>query len=326
MLVVNDRDQVELRLNAKVLRQFDVQNEHFLADSKVVCNIDRRDLVRLLETALGYSATSQGAIVIWTYYDEISPEQPIVRTLLSLDGDISQKIYQPCLRYAYIDLIFKTHSYVIRQISQQLVITIANYLDSKLFPINLFFCSLIGSLTFCNAIDAIAKPWLNQFLANPVFLWFSNFPWRCWLVAIAFSLMVLCIWKLSSHLLENKSDRPQSTLANLSKLTANFAINKIFIPLGQILDQGWVQKLAWVAIAMLGICWLILLSDQYLKFISIDPRLLTLISNIEHILETTFSFSLYSVRQKIWQIISQFLFSSKAVSALFKFVTNRFAI
>ncbi|MDX2254228.1 MAG: hypothetical protein NW214_01795 [Pseudanabaenaceae cyanobacterium bins.39] len=320
MLVVNDRDQVELRLDAKVLRQVDLKNQSFFQGLEIDCRIEHRDLSRLLETALGISPIAQGVIVIRTYCDEISLDKPIVRTLLSLDGDLSQKIHQVCLKHQHIDRIFAIHTYAVRQISQQLVKAIAKYLDSKLFPIKLFLFSLIGTLTLCDPINAGVNYLTKHVLPNPLLQWFVNFPWRCLALAIALSLIALCTWLVFSKLSDRrrsrqKSNRSQSLVTNLIKL----AINKIFVPIGTILDQKVTQRLSWLAIAILLICWLV-----NWQIVPISPNVLSVTKAIEANLEPTFSLALYSVRQTVWQFLTQFLLSNKFLNTIFKFLIKRF--
>ena len=170
---------------------------------------------KVLTQIVGLSKINrQGAIVIWTYYsdtdysdtnenflsdpqnlseqlsEQLSERSPILRTLITIDGDMHQKVCYEILEHPLGDRILKAHSYIIGQISGQFKTVIGDYLDSKLRPLSLATISMVTVLTWCDPLRKIGK-----YLNLPDFV-FGN----CWLTVAVVPIAIFIIWWFNSKL------------------------------------------------------------------------------------------------------------------------------
>ena len=199
-LDIGDDHQINLRLNLKVLTQIEQDikelktlNTLLIADREVIYPLDKQKLLKVFGSGVGAVSPYQGVIVIWTYYDdnseeksaqklEITPKKsPVLRTVMHIDGDMTQKVRQNILSHPEADRILQAHGFAIAQISRQLTSAIADYLEEQIRPWVIATVSSVATYT-----------WGESFLHLP--------PNQLWLWAIAIFLGVLAIFLISSKL------------------------------------------------------------------------------------------------------------------------------
>ena len=200
-------DEIVLRLTPSVLTQIDldtkgisVGNNLYKRDAEIIYRINSQKLLQVLASSLGMASKRQGAIAIWTYYTDgkqdlsASEPSPILRTLMSIDGDLSQKVSQDILKHPQADRILKVHSFLVGQVSQQFVTAIADYIEEKLRPFAIATVSFVTTITWCEPLQNIGKRF--SFSAALVALLAD----QCLKIAIAAPIVVLMIWWIYSKL------------------------------------------------------------------------------------------------------------------------------
>jgi hypothetical protein len=136
--------------------------------------------------------------------------------LISIDGDLSQKVCQDILKHPQSDRILKAHSFLVSQISRQFVTAIADYIEEKLRPFEIAIISFVTTVT-----------------------WFKN----SWLIAIAAPITVLMVWWICSKLNLNLPTLPkdiQKIFANLIELLESKTFQVLAIAVVLTVFLGWV--------------------------------------------------------------------------------------
>jgi hypothetical protein len=248
LAIVND--EINLWLNPRVLTQIDRDTQGLAVDHEIIYRINSLELLQVLASSMGMAACRQGAIAIWTYYTEVnsSPNSstkpsPILRTLMNIDGDLSQKVCADILQHPQADRLFKAHSFLVSQISLQLITAIDDYIEEKLRPFSIAIASFLFTITWQEPLQKLAKqfkvpealiaPLANQGLA----------------IAIAAPIVVLLIWWISAKL--------KLTLPTIPKTIQQFGADSLKLlesPFFQIVAIAVVITLVFCAIA---IKWLI---------------------------------------------------------------------
>lgn len=251
-------EEIIVCLNPQVLMQIEQDtlwllnrqniNRQNISNKNIIYKLESRDLLQVLASSLGITPLSKGAIVIWTYYTDVpikaqnainsfaglaTNQAPILRTLMNVDGDISQKVCQDILQHPFSDRILQAHSFVIGQISQQLVTAIKTYLEAQLRPLVILIVSLITTFAWYEPFHNATK---NLRFSSAIV---NNF----WIDAIILFLIVfILIWvinklKLSFDFLESK----------FAKLIAIAAVLTVFlewlIPSIKLLNNNLMIKI-----------------------------------------------------------------------------------
>ena len=90
-------DEIILRLNPTVLTQIEQESQGFVErydqNEDIIYNLNSQELLKVLASSVGLAPLSQGTIIIWTYYTDITDKNgslsnlpdlnqlPILRTL-----------------------------------------------------------------------------------------------------------------------------------------------------------------------------------------------------------------------------------------------------
>ncbi len=273
-------DEIRLRLNPSVLAQIDHDTQSVAAENEIVYRVNSQDLLQVLASSVGLAAQQQGAIIIWTYYTDAvenlpeAKQSPTLRTLISIDGDLNQKVCQDILKHPQADRILKAHSFLVSQISRQFLTAIADYVEEKLRPFAIATVSFATTITWCEPLQNLGKR-LNLPENFSAFL-----TSQCWHMAIAAPIVVLMIWWISSKL--------NLTLPDTPKL-----VKKLFANLLHLLESPIFRLVAIVAIVILIFCWIAL------KFTNPIGRANTLIGMLESYLEPYIPVAIISLRQWI---------------------------
>jgi hypothetical protein len=250
------------------------------AENEIIYRVNSQELLQVLASSVGISAQRQGAIAIWTYYtdkDENSPDKNqslILRTLITIDGDLNQKVCQDILKHPHADRILKAHSFLVSQISRQFLTAITDYVEEKLRPFAIATVSFATTITWCEPLQKLGKR-LNLPENFSAFL-----TSQCWHIAIAAPIVVLMIWWIYSKL--------NLTLPDTPKLA-----QKIFTRLLQLLESPIFRLVAVVALIILISCWIAL------KFTNPIGRANTLIGVLESYVEPYLPVAIISLRQWI---------------------------
>jgi hypothetical protein len=256
-------DEISLRLNPSVLTEIDLDTQSLAAsgdrEDEIIYRVNNQELLQVLASGVGMASLRQGAIVIWTYYTDVTEGNvcelsPILRTLISIDGDLSQKVCQDILKHPQSDRILKAHSFLVGQISRQFVTAIADYIEEKLRPFEIAIISFVTTVT-----------------------WFKN----SWLIAIAAPITVLMIWWIYTKL-------------NLNLPTLPKDIQKIFANLIELLESKTFQVLAIAVVLTVFLGWVAIQVA-----IPIDNRLHSLIITIQSYLELYLPIAIISLRKSI---------------------------
>lgn len=256
-------DEISLRLNPSVLTEIDLDTQSLAAsgdrEDEIIYRVNNQELLQVLASGVGMASLRQGAIVIWTYYTDVTEGNvcelsPILRTLISIDGDLSQKVCQDILKHPQSDRILKAHSFLVSQISRQFVTAIADYIEEKLRPFEIAIISFVTTVT-----------------------WFKN----SWLIAIAAPITVLMVWWICSKL-------------NLNLPTLPKDIQKIFANLIELLESKTFQVLAIAVVLTVFLGWVAIQVA-----IPIDNRLHSLIITIQSYLELYLPIAIISLRKSI---------------------------
>lgn len=241
-------EEIIVRLNPKVLAQIEEDTSGFSdrhnRDGDIIYKFNNQELLQVLASSVGITPSSQGAITIWTYYNDLpdksrnagatqlseTKQAPILRTLMNVDGDLSQKVCQDILQHPLSDRILKAHSFIVGQISRQFITAIEDYVEAKLRPFAIATISMVTVLTWC-------EPLQQHFHLSDALIG------NCWSIIIAAPITVLIIWWLISKLPFQLPDVPKSLL-DIGKW------------LGAILESRFLQIVAIVFIAALILSWL----------------------------------------------------------------------
>ena len=293
-------DEIILRLNPTVLMQIEQESlgfvERYDQNEDIIYNLNSQELLQVLASSVGLAPLSQGALIIWTYYTDITNKNgsinnlpdlnqlPILRTLINIDGDLSQKVCQDILKHHLGDRILKAHSYIVGQISGQFVTAIANYIEVKLRPFTIAAISTATVFAWCEPLRKLGTKWQlpDVVIGN------------CWNIIIAAPITVLAIWWINSKL--------PFKLPSSPKFNRNFA--SIFVQrLGKIILKLLESRiLRMVAIAVIAILVLMWLSGWLLTTFAqypIDGQLNRVIRNIESDIEAYLPIAIISLRKLI---------------------------
>lgn len=293
-------DEIILRLNPTVLMQIEQESlgfvERYDQNEDIIYNLNSQELLQVLASSVGLAPLSQGALIIWTYYTDITNKNgsinnlpdlnqlPILRTLINIDGDLSQKVCQDILKHHLGDRILKAHSYIVGQISGQFVTAIANYIEVKLRPFTIAAISTATVFAWCEPLRKLGTKWQlpDVVIGN------------CWNIIIAAPITVLAIWWINSKL--------PFKLPSLPKFNRNFA--SIFVQrLGKIILKLLESRiLRMVAIAVIASLVLMWLSGWLLTTFAqypIDGQLNRVIRNIESDIEAYLPIAIISLRKLI---------------------------
>jgi fumarate reductase subunit D len=277
-------DEISLWLNPTVLDQIDLDTQGLADTNEIIYRVNSRDLLQVLASSAGIAAKQQGAIAIWTYYTdkigdlvdltETEPSPPILKTLMHMDGDVSQKVAEDILRHLRADRILKAHSFLVSQISRQFLTAITDYVEEKLRPFAIATVSFVTTITWCEPLQNLGK---RLDLPESFSLFLTS---QCWHMAIAAPIVVLMIWWISSKL--------NLTLPNTPKLA-----KRVFTRLLNLLESPIFRLVAVLAIIILLFCWIAL------KFTAPLGRANTLIGLLESYLEPYLPIAIISLRQWI---------------------------
>lgn len=210
-------EEIIVRLNPQVLTQIEKDTLGFTdrhnLDADIIYKLNSQELLQVLASSIGMARLRQGAIVIWTYYTDLpdksgntdnansseTSQSPILRTLMNIDGDLSQKVCQDILKHPLSDRIFKAHGFIVGQISRQFITAIEDYVETKLRPFAIATISMVTVFTWCEP--------LRQHFHLP-----DAIIGNCWSIIIAAPITVLIIWWLISKLPFQLPDLPKSVL------------------------------------------------------------------------------------------------------------------
>ncbi|MFM7887544.1 MAG: hypothetical protein ACKPCM_12815, partial [Pseudanabaena sp.] len=202
---------------------------------------------------------------------------PILRTLINIDGDLTQKACQDILQHPLSDRIFKAHSFIVRQISRQFMTAIEDYVEAKLRPFAIATISMVTVLTWC-------EPLRQHFHLSDALIG------NCWSIIIAAPITVLIIWWLISKLPFQLPDLPKSLLDIGKWLVA-------------ILESRFLQIVAIVIIAALTLSWLAV------NFaLPTNAPLKRSIDSIQHFAEPYLPIAIISLRKLIVSILGKIFF------------------
>ena len=334
-------DQIIVCLNPKVLTQIEHDNfengengdDRIDSEQEIIYRLNSQDLLGVLASSVGLSKINrQGAIVIWTYYsdtnenflsdpqnlseqlsEQLSERSPILRTLITIDGDMHQKVCYEILEHPLGDRILKAHSYIIGQISGQFKTVIGDYLDSKLRPLSLATISMVTVLTWCDPLRQIGK-----YLNLPDFV-FGN----CWLTVAVVPIAIFIIWWFNSKLSFRLPSLPnflnsggkfnqQSFQKNLQK-----NLQKLGKYLLRLLDGRIFRFVAIAVIGCLCLSWLFLALEK----LPVDSQIVKVISMIESYIEPYLPIAIISLRKLIMDNLGTIFFKS---AFIVKFIFGRF--
>lgn len=273
-------DEISFWLNPNVLAQIDFDTQELATGNEIIYRVNSQELLQVLASSVGMATQRQGAIIIWTYYnDQVergdeAKQAPILRTLMNIDGDLSQKVCQGILKHPHADRIVKAHSFLISQISQQFLTAIVNYVEQKLRPFAIATVAFVTTITWCEPLQKLGKR-LN--LPESFSLVLTS---QCWHMAITAPIVVLMIWWIYSKM--------DLTLPNTPKLA-----KKLFAYLLQLLESPIFRLVAVVTITILFFCWIAL------KFTNPISRANTLIKMLESYLEPYLPVVVISLRKWI---------------------------
>jgi hypothetical protein len=157
--------------------------------------------------------------------------------LISIDGDLSQKVCQDILKHPQSDRILKAHSFLISQISRQFVTAIADYVEEKLRPFAIATVSFVTTITWDEPLQKIGKQFnlpanLIDSLAN-----------QRWSITITAPITVLMVWWIYSKLnlkLPTLPKDSQKFFTNLLKLLESQIFQFLAIVVVLTLFLGWV--------------------------------------------------------------------------------------
>ena len=317
-------DEVHFRLHPRLLKQIERGLSDLDVREKVeaIYTIDSKDLIKVLASSLGVApdCKGKGAIIVWTYCDEISPSKPIVRTLLDIDGDFNQKVNQSLLRSPIAASIVQVHSYVISQISQQLITVIADYIARQLQPVSIAIITFVTTVTWNEPLQALLK---NIKLSSEAKQIVMNITSNSIIFALTMTFLVLVAWWILvrspfAKFLKSGSNRQQLISEILQKL--GLSLQKLGKKLLQLLESEWAQRLAIASVIILCICWIALWQG-----IPLNPQWREAIIRLEALLKPYLPVAIVSTRQKLqdfaWKIVSS---NFGLIQSIFKLFFKQF--
>ncbi|MFM7600674.1 MAG: hypothetical protein ACKO7R_05670 [Pseudanabaena sp.] len=277
-------DEISLWLNPTVIEQIYLDTQGLVNANEIIYRVNSQDLLQVLASSLGMAAKQQGAIAIWTYYTDkidnlgnstIETDPPILRTLIHIDGDLSQKVCQEILHHPHADRILKTHSFLIGQISKQFLTAIADYIEQKLRPFAIATVSFTTTITWCDPLQNLGKRFsfsadLTAYLSN-----------QCWAMASAAPIVVLMIWWIYSKL--------NLTLPPLPKPSQKFFTNLL-----GLLESQVFRLVAIAVVITLLFCWI---ANKVV--IPIEARANSFTVTLESLVEPYLPVAIISLRQWI---------------------------
>ncbi len=280
-------EEIIVRLNPKVLAQIEDDTSGFSDrhnhDADILYKLNSQELLQVLASSVGIAKPSQGAIMIWTYYTEPTANisegssSPILRTLINIDGDLSQKVCQDILQHPLGDRIFQAHSFIVGQITRQLTTAIADYVEMKLRPFAIATISMVAVFTWCEPLRQHLH--LSETILG-----------NCWSIVIAAPITVLILWWLISKLPFRLPDLPKSLL-DVGKWLAI------------ILESRFLQIVAIAIITTLILGWLAV------TFI-LPPHAIVsrIIYSIQNWVEPYLPFAIISLRKLIVGLLGKIFF------------------
>ena len=276
-------DEISLWLNPTVIDQIYLDTKGLANANEIIYRVNSRDLLKVLASSVGMAAKRQGAIAIWTYYtdktgaeqDLTKPDLPILRTLMNIDGDLSQKVCEDILYHPRADRILTTHSFLVSQISRQFLTAITDYVEQKLRPFAIATVSFTTTITWCDPLQNLGKRFsfsadLTAYLSN-----------QCWAMASAAPFVVLMIWWIYSKL--------NLTLPALPKSSQKFFTNLL-----GLLESQFFRLVAIAVVVILIFCWITIRVA-----IPIEARANSFIVTLESLVEPYLPVAIISLRQWI---------------------------
>jgi len=283
-------DEISFRLNPKILAQIALDTKGLTDDNEIIYRVNSQELLPILASSVGIAAQKQGAIAIWTYYtdnvdilSEAKPS-PILRTLMNIDGDLSQKVCRDILKHPHADRILKTHSFLIGQISRQFLTAIIDYVEVKLRPFAIATVSFVTVITWCDPLQNLGK----RFSFSADFT--ASLANQCWTMAIAAPIVVLMIWWIYAKL--------NLTLPPLPKFS-----QKLFTNLLKLLESQFFRLVA-IAVAVI----LIFCGIAIQVAIPIDDHANSFIVTLEALVEPYLPVAIISLRKWIVSRLGKIFF------------------
>ena len=238
-------DEIKLWLSPSVLMQIeqDILEINSKVNNEVIYKLNSQELLQVLASSVGIASLRQGAIVIWTYYNDLDSgdldsritRSPILRTLIDIDGKLSQKVCLDILSHPLGDRILKAHGYLVGQVSRQFVTAIADYIEAKLRPFTIATISMATAIAWCDPLRKLGE---KYHLPDVVI-------GNCWRIVIAAPITILLIWWINSKLLWSLPSLPKS-IQEFGQLLLKLLESRIFqivaIAVMAILFVSWIAS------------------------------------------------------------------------------------
>ena len=298
-------DEIKFSLSPSVLFQIEknILEANLEANSEIIYKLNSQKLLQVLASSLGMASLRQGAIVIWTYYNDLdgSPDldtdvmrSPILRTLLNIDGKLSQKVCLDILSHPLGDRILQAHSYLVGQVSRQFVTAIADYVEAKLRPFTIATISMATAIAWCDPLQKLGQKYQlpDVVIAN------------CWSLIIAAPIVVLLIWWINSRL--------SLRLPSLPKSAQQFGQFLL-----KLLESRAFQIVAIASIAILLISWLVITFGH----LPINGQLSLVIRGMVSYVEPYLPVAIISLRKLIVSALGKIFFK---YSFFVKLIFGRF--
>ncbi|OIP69687.1 MAG: hypothetical protein AUK48_14330 [Oscillatoriales cyanobacterium CG2_30_44_21] len=293
-------DEIVVKLSPIAIAQVEQerQKDSHRDGREILYRLDSHKLLEVLASSLGIASLRQGAIIIWTYFVEepSQPEEhqtPILRTLINIDGDLTQKICRDILEHPLADRLFTVHSYLIGQISQQLTTALNDYIEQKIRPLEIGFVTFTGAIAWNDPIINISQRLsFPTPLMNIVMSQYS---------AILIAVVTVVLWRLISlQFLPNSYQR---------------AIGRLFKNIQLFLENKYSQYVA-IAVVSIFIGCSIALAQK-----SLSPNTQAIINTIKPWTELYLPIALISLRKLIIGAIGKIFLQN---SFLMKLIFGRF--
>ncbi len=306
-------DEIRLLLNPNVLVQIeqDILEANLEANlethSEIIYKLNSQELLQVLASSVGIASLRQGAIVIWTYYSDLEDlpnldadvlRSPILRTLINIDGKLSQKVCLDILNHPLGDRILKAHGYLVGQVSRQFVTAIADYVEAKLRPFTIATISMATAISWCDPLRKLGE---KYHLPDVVI-------GNCWSIVIAAPITVLLIWWINSKL--------SLRLPSLPKSVQEFG--QVLL---KLLESRALQIVAIVVVAILFVSWI--LSGLIITFVRvpINAQLSLVIHDMVSYVEPYLPVAIVSLRKLIVSALGKVFFK---YSFFVKLIFGRF--
>ncbi len=301
-------DEIRLFLSPNVLLQIeqDILEANLETNSELIYKFNSQELLQVLASSVGIASLRQGAIVIWTYYSDLDapPDKnvmrsPILRTLLNIDGKLSQKVCRDILSHSLGDRILQAHSYLVGQVSRQFVTAIADYVEAKLRPFTIATISMTTAIAWCDPLQKLGQ---KYHLPDAVI-------GNCWSIVIAAPITVLLIWGINSRL---SLHLPSLHLPSLPKSAQQFG--QVLL---KLLESRALQLVAIASMAILLISWLVITFGH----LPINGQLSLVIRDIVSYVEPYLPVAIISLRKWIGSALGKVFFK---YSFFVKLIFGRF--